>query len=92
MAACPSSAASSAGWRRCSRPLRLMYLTANGNALPCCIAPFTDAPYESIVLGNVLDDGVEAVWEGERYRAFRARLQSSDPNPACRNCGVAWSL
>ena len=79
-------------WRACSRPLRLAYITAQGTALPCCIAPFTDAPYASITLGNYLRDGVQAVWSGEAYRAFRERLYSSDPPPACRNCGLAWSL
>jgi len=81
-----------APWRACSRPLRLAYITAQGTALPCCIAPFTDAPYESITLGNYLRDGVQAVWEGEAYRAFRQRLYSSDPPASCRNCGLAWSL
>jgi len=79
-------------WRGCSRPLRLIYVTAQGNALPCCIAPFTDAPYATYVLGNVLTDGVEAVWNGERYRRFRERLYSSDPPPSCRSCGTCWSL
>ncbi|MBV9546086.1 MAG: radical SAM protein [Chloroflexi bacterium] len=79
-------------WRACSRPLRLAYVTAQGNALPCCIAPFTDAPYESIVLGNYLEDGVDAVWHGEAYQRFRERLYSSDPPASCRNCGIAWSL
>jgi len=79
-------------WRACSRPLRLAYVTAQGTALPCCIAPFTGAPFESIVLGNYLRDGVQSVWNGEAYRAFRERLYSSDPPASCRNCGLAWSL
>jgi MoaA/NifB/PqqE/SkfB family radical SAM enzyme len=79
-------------WRGCSRPLRLVYVTAQGNALPCCIAPFTDAPYDSYVLGNVLEEGVEAVWTGDRYRRFRERLYSSEPPPSCLNCGTCWSL
>ena len=79
-------------WRACSRPLRLAYVTAQGTALPCCIAPFTDAPFESITLGNYLEDGIQATWQGERYAAFRERLYSSDPPPSCRNCGLAWSL
>ena len=79
-------------WRACSRPLRLAYVTAQGAALPCCIAPFTHAPYESIVLGNYLRNGVHAVWTGEAYRAFRERLYSSDPPATCRNCGLSWSL
>jgi MoaA/NifB/PqqE/SkfB family radical SAM enzyme len=79
-------------WRACSRPLRLAYVTAAGSALPCCIAPFTDAPYESFTLGNYLRDGVAAVWQGEAYRLFREQLYSSTPPAACRNCGLAWSL
>lgn len=79
-------------WRACSRPLRLVYITAQGTALPCCIAPFTDAPYASFTLGNYLEDGVQAVWSGGAYRGFRERLYSADPPPACRNCGLAWSL
>ncbi len=79
-------------WRACSRPLRLAYITAQGNALPCCIAPFTDAPYESITLGNYLRDGIDSVWHGEAYRQFRERLYSADPPPSCHNCGLAWSL
>jgi MoaA/NifB/PqqE/SkfB family radical SAM enzyme len=79
-------------WRACSRPLRLAYITANGTALPCCIAPFTEAPYESIRLGNYLDDGVAAVWSGAAYRRFREQLYSADPPACCRNCGIAWSL
>jgi hypothetical protein len=79
-------------WRACSRPLRLAYVTAQGTALPCCIAPFTDAEFESITLGNYLRDGVDAVWHGQRYTEFRKRLYSSDPPPCCRNCGLAWSL
>jgi MoaA/NifB/PqqE/SkfB family radical SAM enzyme len=79
-------------WRACSRPLRLAYVTAQGTALPCCIAPFTDAPFESMRLGNYLEEGVAAVWNGEAYRRFRDQLYSSEPPATCRNCGLAWSL
>jgi MoaA/NifB/PqqE/SkfB family radical SAM enzyme len=79
-------------WRACSRPLRLAYITAQGTALPCCIAPFTDAPFESMRLGNYLEQGVAAVWQGEAYQRFREQLYSSEPPASCRNCGLAWSL
>ena len=79
-------------WRACSRPLRLAYVTAQGTALPCCIAPFTDAPFDSIRLGNYLKDGIESVWRGEQYTRFREQLYSSNPPACCRNCGLAWSL
>ena len=79
-------------WQGCTRPLRLAYITANGNALPCCIAPFTGVPYEDIILGNYIRDGVESVWNSERYRQFRERLYSEHPEQACANCGIGWSL
>jgi radical SAM protein with 4Fe4S-binding SPASM domain len=79
-------------WQGCRRPWRLGYVTANGNALPCCVAPFTDVPYDDLILGNVKDGGFSAVWNGERYREFRRRHQSDDPPEACRRCGLDWSL
>ncbi|MPZ15691.1 MAG: radical SAM protein [Chloroflexi bacterium] len=79
-------------WRACSRPLRLAYMTSNGTALPCCIAPFTGVPFQEITLGNYLQDGVAAVWHGEQYDRFRTQLYSSNPPASCRNCGLAWSL
>lgn len=79
-------------WRACSRPLRLAYVTAQGTALPCCISPFSGAPFDSIKLGNYLQDGVAAVWHGQAYQQFRQQLYSSQPPASCRNCGLAWSL
>lgn len=79
-------------WQGCRRPWRLGYVTANGNALPCCVAPFTDVPYDDIILGNIKDEGFNAVWNGDRYRDFRRRHQSDDPPEACRRCGLDWSL
>lgn len=79
-------------WSACRRPRSLMYITANGNVLPCCIAPFTDAPYASIVQGNANRVGLEEIWNGERYRDWRALMNSDEPPAACRGCGSAWAL
>ncbi|MDE3075519.1 MAG: radical SAM protein [Chloroflexota bacterium] len=80
-------------WQGCRRPWRLGYITANGNALPCCIAPFAGVDYEDIILGNIYDTGgFNAVWNGNRYAEFRRRHQSTDPPDACRRCGLDWSL
>jgi radical SAM protein with 4Fe4S-binding SPASM domain len=76
----------------CRRPWSLMYVTANGNALPCCVAPFTEAPYESIQLGNVFSSRIEDIWNGPRYQEWRRRMQSGDPPQACAGCGSNWSL
>ena len=39
-------------WSLCRRPWTLMYLTAHGRALPCCIAPFSMRGYDSFTLGD----------------------------------------
>lgn len=80
-------------WQGCIRPWMLMYITANGTALPCCIAPFATPDYESIVLGNVLEQPMAEVWSGERYQALRGAVLSNAPAPwPCQHCGLKWSL
>ena len=81
-----------APWRACRRPWSLMYVTANGNALPCCISVFTDTPHEELVLGNVFETPVDEVWNGGRYRAWREAMMEGEPPKACKGCGVSWSL
>jgi len=79
--------------RACMRPWKLMYVTANGQVLPCCVAPFTAAPYASIVLGHTARQPLAEIWNGERYQAWRTALLSEDTPPAaCRGCGADWSL
>ena len=39
-------------WSLCRRPWTVMYFTANGRALPCCIAPFSQRGYEHYTLGD----------------------------------------
>ena len=39
-------------WSMCRRPWTVMYFTANGRALPCCIAPFSQRGYENYTLGD----------------------------------------
>jgi len=79
-------------WSACMRPWTTAYITANGNALPCCISPFATSDYESLKLGNVFERPFDEVWNDERYRLWRERLLSDDPHPACVGCGVHWSL
>ena len=39
-------------WSTCRRPWSLMYFTAHGRALPCCIAPFSARGYATYTLGD----------------------------------------
>ena len=79
-------------WSACRRPWTLAYVTVNGNALPCCIAPWITGHYDGIILGNLYRESLEEVWWGERYLGFRRALQTADPPEPCRGCGVKWSL
>jgi len=79
-------------WSLCRRPWTVMYFTANGRALPCCIAPFSQAGYENYTLGDATQQTLREIWNGEAYREFRAGLQSAEPPRCCAGCGLRWSL
>ena len=79
-------------WSQCRRPWTVMYFTANGRALPCCIAPFSQRGYEHYTLGDATQQSLQDIWNGAAYRDFRSALLSDQPASACANCGVRWSL
>jgi len=79
-------------WSLCRRPWSLMYFTANGRALPCCIAPFSQHGYDNYTLGNATQQTLRDIWNGPAYRDFRKALLSGEPPAACANCGLRWSL
>lgn len=82
----------SSPWVQCRRPWDLTYVTANGNVLPCCIAPFATAEYGDLVLGNILQTPFKDLWNHPGYTKLRERLKSPDPPGYCRGCGSKWSL
>ncbi len=79
-------------WSLCRRPWTVMYFTANGRALPCCIAPFAQKGYENYTLGDATQATLREIWNGAAYQDFRAALQSDAPPHSCANCGLRWSL
>ncbi len=79
-------------WSLCRRPWSLMYITANGRVLPCCIAPFSMKGYDSFTLGDATQASLREIWNGAEYQRFREGLLTSAPPPACANCGLRWSL
>ncbi|MDE2007097.1 MAG: SPASM domain-containing protein [Rhodospirillales bacterium] len=81
-----------APWSSCRRPWSLMYFTAHGRALPCCIAPFSARDYETYTLGDATQETLRDIWNGARYRAFRTDLLGEAPPAPCAACGLRWSL
>lgn len=82
-------------WSGCRRPYELTYITSSGNVLSCCFAPFGHRSareyYDERVLGNIFQEPIEAIWNGERYRQFRQAFESDHPARHCSQCGVNWS-
>jgi MoaA/NifB/PqqE/SkfB family radical SAM enzyme len=79
-------------WSLCRRPWSLMYITANGRVLPCCIAPFSMKGYGAFTLGDATQNSLREIWNGSEYQHFREGLLTSAPPSACTNCGLRWSL
>jgi MoaA/NifB/PqqE/SkfB family radical SAM enzyme len=79
-------------WSVCRRPWSLMYFTAHGRALPCCIAPFSARGYDSYTLGDAMQETLRQIWNGPAYRSFRTALLSDTPPKPCQGCGLRWSL
>jgi MoaA/NifB/PqqE/SkfB family radical SAM enzyme len=79
-------------WSLCRRPWTLMYFTAHGKALPCCIAPFSMRGYDGFTLGDATQQSLREIWNGERYQRFRRDLLGAAPPAACASCGLRWSL
>jgi radical SAM protein with 4Fe4S-binding SPASM domain len=68
----------------CDWPWRGAYVSYAGEAMPCCMVATPDRAR----LGNMIEDGVEATWNGERYAHFRHGLATGDPPEVCRSCSL----
>ncbi len=79
-------------WATCRRPWSLMYFTAHGRALPCCIAPFSARGYENYTLGDATQQTLRDIWNSPAYRDFRTGLVGDTPPKPCQGCGLRWSL
>jgi len=79
-------------WFDCHRPWRMTYVTANGNVLPCCIAPFSATDYGGLILGNIFDKAFPEIWNGTQYVERRTALRTAHPLSPCEECGMSWSL
>ena len=79
-------------WATCRRPWSLMYFTAHGRALPCCIAPFSARGYDSYTLGDATQDTLRGIWNSPAYQGFRTALVGDAPPKPCQGCGLRWSL
>ena len=72
------------GRQRCDWPWSGGYISYQGIAMPCCMIATPDRAN----FGNMVQQGVEAVWNGESANAFRQALDSDAPPEICRSCAL----
>lgn len=65
-------------------PMVMTYLQVepNGTAYPCCRSP------EELYLGNVFEEGLEAIWNGPKMQELRRRMFEGDYPEPCVGCAV----
>ena len=52
--------------------------------MPCCMIGTPDR----LSFGNMLEQGVDGVWNGAPYQRFREQLATDAPAPICRSCSL----
>jgi radical SAM protein with 4Fe4S-binding SPASM domain len=58
-----------------------LYIDPNGHCYPCCYAE----GHQTLLLGNVLEKSLTAIWHGKPMRTLRKSFRSSQQlNPFCR--------
>ena len=64
---------------RCYIPWYVVEILANGDVIPLtrCI---------HIKMGNIYNDSLRDIWNGEKFRTFRGQLRKSKQFPICRRC------
>jgi MoaA/NifB/PqqE/SkfB family radical SAM enzyme len=72
------------GPQRCDWPWHGPYITYQGLSMPCCMIATPDR----LNFGSMAEQGVDAIWNGEAYETFRARLASEEPPEICTSCSV----
>lgn len=63
----------------CADPWEMIYVEGQGPVLPCC-------QWGAHVGDLEKGDEIEAVWNGDFYRALRASMASGRPHPWCAHC------
>jgi radical SAM protein with 4Fe4S-binding SPASM domain len=66
----------------CPMVANYLKVLPDGDAYPCCRAP------HELRLGNVYEEGLDAVWNGERAKALRMAMYQNKPPAPCVDCLV----
>ncbi|MFP6640787.1 MAG: radical SAM/SPASM domain-containing protein [Myxococcota bacterium] len=74
-------------YRLCPYPWYTLFIAHNGDAVACC----RDLEHQT-VLGNLFEQDVMEIWNGEKYQALRRDLVEQHPErqAACKGCDMPY--
>jgi radical SAM protein with 4Fe4S-binding SPASM domain len=70
-------------YERCFVPWISADIVANGDVAPCHI-------FYDLVLGNLYENSIAEIWNGERYKKFRDYMKSTKFMPICPGCCILY--
>jgi radical SAM protein with 4Fe4S-binding SPASM domain len=73
--------------KRCVAPLRGVVIKPNGDVLFC-----PDEWIDDFVLGNIREQDIAEIWNGEKARIFRSALYREKQFPACKRCSWMYAF
>lgn len=65
----------------CMMPFRRMAIFADGRVAPCC-----SLYSNSIIVGNIHQNSLKEIWDGEEMTRLRDELTSGNPRAVCADC------
>ncbi len=65
----------------CSQPFYSLNIWGNGNVTPCC-----SFYGEKLVIGNIHQQSLKEIWEGEKMKVIREQILTKRFNPTCQKC------
>lgn len=76
------------GYVLCPYPWSSFSVTWQGDVVACCRDTLART-----VLGNVFEQSIAEIWDGEKYRTMRRLLIEQRPGEiaACKNCDMPWT-
>ena len=66
----------------CAMPFVHFHVAQNGNVTPCCQAPWG----EEAKLGNINQQGIQEIWTGKPFDAFRKQMLNGNAPEVCSRC------
>jgi radical SAM protein with 4Fe4S-binding SPASM domain len=70
-------------YKSCSSPWTSIDITATGDVAPCHI-------FYDLVLGNLNEEKINDIWNGEKFKKFRNYFNQSNLLPVCSGCCILY--